>query len=169
MFPTSEAVWTLVLISLLLSFRPPGVRHQQSGEAGHRSGVLCPSDEEDPAGPAEDSRGRGRQQAPPTVRPTQAICCCGGGRAHLMTRFCSWALQVLSWRDVPRPSRAHPPVLHQREPRSLPAQRLPLRRSAGRMKTLLSDDPLSSPVQVFTSPCVLRRTRTGSGDRPWST
>jgi len=46
----------------------PGVRHQPSGEAGHRSGVLRSSDEENPAGPAEDPRGRGRQQAAPAVR-----------------------------------------------------------------------------------------------------
>lgn len=44
-----------------------GVRHQLGREAGHRSGLLRSSDEEDPAGPAEDARGPGRQQAPPTV------------------------------------------------------------------------------------------------------
>lgn len=50
-----------------------GVRHQQSREAGHRSGLLRPSDEENTAGPPEDSRGRGRQQAPPPVRIRAAI------------------------------------------------------------------------------------------------
>lgn len=64
-FPTSVV---RVLLTLKRTLPPLGIRHQQSGEAGHRSGVLRPPDEEDPAGPAEDARGRGRQQTAPAVR-----------------------------------------------------------------------------------------------------
>lgn len=48
-----------------------GVWHQQSREAGHCSGLLCSSDEENPARPSEDSWGRGCQQAAPPVRTHQ--------------------------------------------------------------------------------------------------
>lgn len=55
-----------------------GVWHQQAREAGNRSRLLLATDQEDPARPAEDSRGRICQQAAPPVRFL------GGGEALIL-------------------------------------------------------------------------------------
>lgn len=44
-----------------------GIWHKQSGETGHSIRLLPPTGQKDPAGPAEDSRGRVCQQAAPSV------------------------------------------------------------------------------------------------------
>lgn len=57
--------------------------------------------------------------------------------------------QLLQRRDVTRTPRAHSSVLHQREPRALAAQRLPLRRPAGCTAVCLTVTPCLSTSCVL--------------------
>lgn len=80
------------------------------------------------------------------TRPRGRCSCC---------HFLSPGVQVFTWRDVSGSSRPHSSLLHQREPRSLPAQRLPLRRPAG--CTLWFEHTLSTlPVCFARSSSSLR-------------
>ena len=117
-----------------------GIWNQQSRETGHCSGLLCPFDEENPARPAEDPWGWSRQQAAPPVRIKAHIylkCVFIRYRCYFdlwaLCHFLSCGLQVFSRCDVSWSSRPNASVLHQREPRSLSAQYLPLWGTAGCM------------------------------------